>query len=393
MSQKSSALPAISPWFYRFCLVLCFVVGKVLFRLRTKKDPALQSIGPGLLIVANHQSYTDPIFIATAFPRHRIHFVAGRYLFAGKWSKAIFSRLGVVAKEQMRPDAATIRELIALARKKQTLFLFPEGQRSIDGRSNPILPATGRLIKKLGLPVACVRLSGAYLSWPRWGKGLRLGKVSQETSLLFSADDVQALDADTLNSRLIAALDVDEYDAQLARPEPRRYRGKRRAERLDAVLHWCPACAAPFVLRASGDTICCTACELSVRMERSGLLTSLSGPPVTPSPAVWHADQRRAWHNFATRHGFSFGACIRETSGTDSTGQRHANVAVLPDGFAIRFADGETVHVAADDSKALFADFGDFFRLFAAERPLYIWPENGQAVIAVLDLMLSGYMQ
>lgn len=395
MSNKKSELPRISPWFYYLCLGLCFFITKLFFRLKNERDPAIAEVKGGLLIVSNHQSYTDPLFIATAFPRRKIHFVAGRYLFEQRILKRLFRWLGVIAKQQLRPDAATIRDLIGLAREEATLFLFPEGQRSVNGRTATLQPATGRLVKKLGLPVAVTRLSGSYLSWPRWGKrGIRLGKVSQETELLLTADEVSTLAAEAINEKLKDALFVDEYAGQLARKKPRRYRGKARAERLDAILHWCPKCEQPFQLIAEDTTLACRTCDLSLTVERTGLLTAKSGADASfsRSPAVWHDTQVTSWHNYVREHGFLFRAAWQtlDTRG-DVLETNRGQVTVTPSSYDFEMDNGEKFAVLYDGSINLFADYGDFFQLMQEDGSLRIEPENGQAVVACLDLILSGY--
>lgn len=392
LNENRADVPAISPWFYRLCRVLGRIAGRLLFSLETKRDPALDDIEGGLLILANHQSYADPLLMATAFPDRMIHFVAGRYLFEKKWTKRIFRRLGVIAKEQMRPDARTIRDLLVLARRGESLFLFPEGQRSVDGRTNVLHASTARLVKKLGLPVAVVRMRGAYLSWPRWSKGgVRRGKISQEASLLFTAQDVACLSPEDLVHRLEQALFVDEYADQLARAVPRLYSGRKRAERLDAILHWCPVCRGPFLLKAEDEHLTCCACELTMHVEATGLLTSCqqNNSHLSPSPAAWHEEQVRAWHQHVLEHGFHFGALI----GAADQAETRVTVSVKPEGFFIRHENGMAALVSHDGVPALFAEYGDFFRLFHDAKPLIVRPDNGQAVVACLDLIKAGYLR
>lgn len=391
------ATPRISAWFYYVCLALCFFITKVFFRLSTKKDPALKKVKGGLLILANHQSYTDPLFVATAYPRRKIHFVAGRYLFENRVLLRLFRALGVIAKQQLRPDAATIRDLIALARKGSTLFMFPEGQRSVDGRTARIQEATGRLVKKLGLPVAVARLSGAYLSWPRWGKnGIRLGKVTQETSLLLTAEAIASLDAETINEKIQAALAVDDYALQLARKKPYRYFGRARAEHLEHILHWCPVCASPFLLKTKDDKLFCEACALTLRVERSGLLSALTteGEVLPRSPAAWHDTQVTAWRRYVERHGFTFEASVTLLDRSREEKSRfQATCTVLPDAYEITTTEGLWRSIPYDGSSHLFAEYGDYFQLIREDGLIQIEPRRGQAVVACLDLILSGYQR
>lgn len=396
-------LPKINRFVYGICLGLAFLASKLLFRLKNVRDPRIAKVQGGLLIVANHQAYVDPILVATAFPRRRLHFVAGRYLFDNKLILRLFSWLGVIAKQQMRPDTQTIRDLLGLARKEATLFMFPEGQRSVDGRTNPVQPSTGRLIKKLGLSVAAVRLHGAYLSWPRWSaSGIRWGQIRQETELLYTREDLQHASVAEVDARLKTALYVDDYADQAAAAKPARFRSKAPAAGVDRILHYCPVCDTAFALASDGQRLVCQSCAVSVTMEKTGLLRP-TGPadearfndvtfPFSASPAVWHAHQVEKWRDRVSQSGFTFTASCHEIlEGQTLAAPLPVSIQVLPKGYEISWDDRHQF-IPYDGSVGLFGDFGIFFDLLNASPPLRLFPSNGQNVVACLDLILASWM-
>lgn len=64
---------------------------------------------------------------------------------------------------------------------------------------------------------------------------------------------------------------------------------------------------------------------------------------------------------------------------------------MTPTSYDFEMDNGEKFAVLYDGSINLFADYGDFFQLMQEDGSLRIEPENGQAVVACLDLILSGY--
>jgi 1-acyl-sn-glycerol-3-phosphate acyltransferase len=52
------------------------------------------------------------------------------------------------------------------------LLLFPEGERSIDGRPKPSKRSVGLLAARLNVPIYPIAIDGFYDAWPR-GEGFR----------------------------------------------------------------------------------------------------------------------------------------------------------------------------------------------------------------------------
>jgi 1-acyl-sn-glycerol-3-phosphate acyltransferase len=61
-----------------------------------------------------------------------------------------------------------VRNAIRVVQQGHILGIFPEGERSWDGRMLPFKQGAMRLVLALGQPVIPVGISGAYGLMPRW---------------------------------------------------------------------------------------------------------------------------------------------------------------------------------------------------------------------------------
>jgi 1-acyl-sn-glycerol-3-phosphate acyltransferase len=109
-------------------------------------------------------------------------------------------------------DNYLVRALQASARilrDGQILCLFPEGERSADGRVRPFRKGAGILVRELAVPVLPAYITGAFEAWPRgqsWPRvhplHVRFGAAISHAELL-AGDGPQGSDeAETVVMRL-----------------------------------------------------------------------------------------------------------------------------------------------------------------------------------------------
>jgi len=147
-------------WWY-FALLAYFTLGQS-FRFAGRRN--VPAAGPALLI-ANHESYIDPLLVALASPRH-VHFLARATLFHG-----IFGRFlrGVnthpVDQEGFAREG--LKAMIDLLGAGWPVLVFPEGERSWDGVMQPFRPGIHLIIKKTHCPIVPCGIAGAHEALPR----------------------------------------------------------------------------------------------------------------------------------------------------------------------------------------------------------------------------------
>lgn len=154
---------------YRIGHTVSNLVSNLYFR-RQVVAPEKLGVPGGCLVVANHTSFIDPPVIGSAFPEP-IHYMARKTLFSNAVAEWIYHRCNAIPVDQERPELGTIRRILQLVKDGQKVLIFPEGERTLDGKlKQQGAPGIGMLIAKSGKPVLPVRLFGAFEAFPRGAK-------------------------------------------------------------------------------------------------------------------------------------------------------------------------------------------------------------------------------
>lgn len=131
--------------------------------------------GP-VLIIANHQSYLDPILVQSFCPRP-MHTMAKSTQYASPLMLWLLPRLLAFPVRRYQVDPQSVRTVLRHLRRGDAVGIYIEGERSWDARLQRPRLGTVRLILKGGVPVIPVGISGSYDVWPRWDHGLRRAPV------------------------------------------------------------------------------------------------------------------------------------------------------------------------------------------------------------------------
>jgi len=152
--------------FYEFIRSSAAGLLRVLFGARGLGRENVPATGP-LLLAANHQSYLDPPAISAMLPQRHTTFVAKAALFKVPGFAWLIGTLNSVPIRENQGDAAAIRETIRRLEGGHVVLIFPEGQRSPDGRVHDFKRGVALLMKKAKCPVVPVAITGAFEAWPR----------------------------------------------------------------------------------------------------------------------------------------------------------------------------------------------------------------------------------
>ena len=164
--------------------------------------------------------------------------------------------------------------IIERIRAGRNVVLFPEGNRSFDGKTGEISGAIGKIVKTTGATLVVYRLSGGYLTSPRWGHGFRKGRMQGHQTVLLSPDEIRKMDNAELLSVIRDGLYTDAYEEQKA--EPIRFKSRVRAEYLESLMFVCPSCKNTGMLHSKKDRLLCE-CGYRLSMDEFGILSDESG--------------------------------------------------------------------------------------------------------------------
>jgi 1-acyl-sn-glycerol-3-phosphate acyltransferase len=188
MSDRTSALdnpplPTIGvhgyesgPVVYNFCRSLARAVGNVLFDLKVYGEANVPLSG-GVLLVSNHQSFVDPIFIAAKLPRV-LAFLAKSGLFDPPGFGWLIRNCNAFPVKQGKGDIGAMKKTIELLQTGHAVLVFPEGSRSDDGKLQEIAAGAALVVKRAKVPVVPLVIQGAFDVWPRHRKLPRMGRVT-----------------------------------------------------------------------------------------------------------------------------------------------------------------------------------------------------------------------
>lgn len=249
---------------WKLLRVPVYVFMKLKFNYSCEKAPRI----PGsFLLICNHVTDFDPLMIGCGFAQ-QMYFVASEHLFRkGILSKLLVWLVAPIARIKGSTDTASALNIIRTLRCGSNVGLFAEGDRSWNGLTGYLHPTTARLIRASRSTLVTYRLTGGYLSSPRWSRTDRRGKILGRLMNVYPPDRLAAMTNQEIMGAVAGDIQEDAYEAQ--RIEPVKYRGGRLAEGLENALYICPACHGICTMHSEEDRFYCD-CGMSVRYNDFG---------------------------------------------------------------------------------------------------------------------------
>ena len=210
------------------------------------------------LILMNHQTAFDQFFVGMTF-RQPVYYLATEDIFSMGWVSDLIR--GLVAPSPIKKqttDIQAVKNCIKVAREGGSICIAPEGNRTFHGRTVYMNPSIASMAKKLGLPVALLRLEGGYGVQPRWSDVVRKGTMRTYISRVIEPEELKAMTNDQVFEAIQTGLWVDEATVS------GEFHHRKSAEFLERTVYTCPWCGvAPF--ESNGDIVRCTKCGREIR--------------------------------------------------------------------------------------------------------------------------------
>lgn len=228
--------------------------------------------GP-LLLVSNHPTPWDPISVPWTAQR-QVHNLGTDQLLRVPYFGWMMPYFSMIPFKKGMKDPAALAEVERRVRRGDCALIFAEGDRTWTGRSNPIRPGIGRMVKRLRVPVGFVRITTGHMQWPRWAKYPRSVPLHVEHRALIEYPD--SATPEQITADVARYISVDPYEVEV----PPHSWGTRLAVGLPEFMWACPRCFAIdglALVPGDDDQVQCSACESRWRVDLACWLRAAGG--------------------------------------------------------------------------------------------------------------------
>ncbi|HHH38264.1 MAG TPA: acyl-[ACP]--phospholipid O-acyltransferase [Sedimenticola sp.] len=134
---------------------------EILYRVEVQGLKHYREAGDKVLIVANHQSYLDPVLIAAYIPDD-LTFAVNTYISRNRLVRFFLSMAKTFPLDPANP--LSTRALIRSIQDQERVVLFPEGRITVTGALMKVYEGAGLIADKAGATILPVRIDGAQYS-------------------------------------------------------------------------------------------------------------------------------------------------------------------------------------------------------------------------------------
>lgn len=343
--------------------------------------------GP-FLMLCNHNAFLDFKIAATLLGNNDANYVVAIDGFIGReW---LLRSVGCICKRKFTNDIILIKHLKKVIEMGNVAVIYPEARYSLCGTTAVLPRSLGKLAKLLGVPVVTLICHGHHINSPFWNTSHERGVCPTEATYkqLLTKEQVETLDADTINRYIIDEFKYDDFAWQKQRKI--RICDEKRAEGLHRVLYKCPHCLSERNMTSSGSRIACTSCGKEWEMTEYGELSAVTGDTEYPHIPDWYEWERSSVRQEVEAGGYSTGilSVAVDTLPNAKGFIRLGNGTLIHDmnGFRVEVTDRDGKHhEMIKDVASLYSchieyqyffKHGDCIDLSTLEDTWYIYPEE-----------------
>lgn len=240
----------------------------------------------GALIFCNHTTVLDPFMMAISFKRP-IYYMMNDDLFTlGFLSSVIRFLVNPVPKSKSKSDLNAVRTTFKVLKEGGTVGIFPEGNRTLSGDNWEIDDSAAKLAKAAKVPLVLYKIKGGYGSDPRWGGGVRKGRMTGEIVKIIYPEQLEKTSVKEVMEEITEGLKTEDLSLGW------KFKSKKRAEFLERSLYCCPNCGALNGVYTAGKNIFCKQCDFIAEYTEDLKIKKIRGELFGNTTSEWFTAQK-----------------------------------------------------------------------------------------------------
>ncbi|MDO5576059.1 MAG: lysophospholipid acyltransferase family protein [Fibrobacter sp.] len=213
------------------------------------------------VVLSNHGTFFDPWIIGW-YTFRPFSYMMNDDGFRGppSISTRYLKSIDCIPKKKGTTDYKAMKTTFQFLKDGSPVCVFPEGQTTWDGETQPLFPGIEKIVKKVNSGLVLIKLQGNFLTKPWWARFTRNGRV------LITAKQISPEEIASLSSEEILQIYKSYiYQNDIKDPENLDYpfKGEKLAEGLERFVWICMDCGCEDTLVTEGDTITCKSCGKS----------------------------------------------------------------------------------------------------------------------------------
>lgn len=253
-----------------FVIDTAYIVSKIILFIKGVKVKYTNKVGREIdnpsIVLSNHGSFYDFFFAGALIRKKRPNFIVARLYFYKKLYAKVMRKGGCFPKSMFTSDLDSAKNCLRVLKNGDVLAMMPEARLSTIGEFEDIQDGTYSFLKKAGVPIYAVKISGDYFACPKWGNGLRRKSyIEAEIDILLTKEQVEEMTVTEIKDAVEKRMYYNDFEWLKAHPEVK-YKSKALAEGLENILVRCPKCGGVHTIRTKKRRVFCESCDLSLTL-------------------------------------------------------------------------------------------------------------------------------
>jgi 1-acyl-sn-glycerol-3-phosphate acyltransferase len=211
---------------------------------------------PPFIFVTNHANFLDP-WIICHLSKKPVSIMMNEDGFkASSFQRWYLKNIGAFPKKKGLSDISATKKSIFEIKSGYPLMVFPEGQTSWDGETQPIFAGVEKMAQKLAVPIVVCRIEGNFVVHPWWADFGRKGQISVHKKVI-PVEFIKSKALDEIRNEIISYIKNNDIE----KSRNNKFLGKNLVAGMQNLLWICPTCGEKENLFFEKNSVICKKCQ------------------------------------------------------------------------------------------------------------------------------------